>query len=203
MRAKREGTGLGIRRQNDNDVAHRLSVHSTSTGSSLLSNNSRSEPLSSSSQSEPVRRSPLGPFAGIRNISVLGVTESHHSACFQGDSLLEYINACDQFTPNDCSQHKPEASSRHSVPVSKDTDTAEFDAVGHRAPGSGLSRMSAAEDGEEHVCVSPPESPLWLEGSYRSDQKKNVTALNAVSSVFFCVYIKQRHVNVDSLLYLT
>lgn len=55
--------------------------------------------------------------------------------------------------------------------------------------------MSAAKDGEEHFHVSPPESPLWLEGSYRSDQKKNVTALNAVSFVFFVF-------NVDSLLYL-
>lgn len=186
VRAKREGTGLGIRRQTDNDVAHRLSIHSTSTGSSLLSNNSRSEPLSSSSQSEPIQHSPLTAFAGIRNISGLVGTESHHSPCFQGDDLCEYINACDQFALNDCSQHKPEASSRHSITDSKkDTDTAEFDAIGHLAPGSGVSRMSAAKDGEEHFHVSPPESPLWLEGSYRSDQKKNVTALNAVSFVFF------------------
>lgn len=186
VRAKREGTGLGIRRQNDNDATHRLSIHSTSTGSSLLSNNSRSEPLSSSSHSEPVQHSPLAAFAGVRNISGLIGTEGHHSPCFQGDSLCEYINACDHLTPNDCSQHNPEAPSRRAATDSKnDTNTAEFDAIGHQAPGSGVSQMSAAKDGEEHFHVSPPESPLWLEGSYRSDQKKNVTALNAVSFGLF------------------
>lgn len=182
MRAKREGSGPGSRRQNGNDVAHRLSVHSISTGSSLLSNNSRSEPLSSSSQSEPIRLSPLSAFAGVGNIGGPVGTESRHSPCFQGDSLREYINACDRFTPNDRSQREPEASGRRSATDGKkDTDTAEFDAITHRAPGSGATRMSAAKDGEEHFHVSPPESPLWLEGSYRSDQKKNVTALNAVS----------------------
>lgn len=196
VRAKREGTGLDSMRQNDYDVVHRLSIHSTSTGSSLLSDNSRSEPLSSSSQSEPIRHSPLPGFARNRNISGCVGMDSHHSTCFQGDSLCEYINAGGQFTQNDYSQHElvDELRSRgtwqqHSVTDGKEVmDTTELDAICHGAPGHAVPQTNVSKDSEEHVHVSPRESPLWSEASYGSDKKKNTTALNAVSVLnYFCI----------------
>ncbi|KAK5609382.1 hypothetical protein CRENBAI_010215 [Crenichthys baileyi] len=57
VRSSRGGVTLDSMRPDDNAVS-RLSMHLNSTGSSLLSDNSRSERLSSSTQSEPTRNPP-------------------------------------------------------------------------------------------------------------------------------------------------
>ncbi|XP_035528289.1 protein SOGA3a isoform X1 [Morone saxatilis] len=186
VRAKREGTGPDSGRQDISDVVHRLSIRSTSTGSSLLSENSRSEPLSSSSQSEPIRHSPLPGFGRSRNISGRGCvsTDCHHSACFQADSPCEF-NAGGRFTQNDHSQPElvDELISRgtwqqDTVSDSREAaDTAELDAFFHGA--SGTPQKNVSQDNEKNVHVSSRESPLWSEQSYSSDKKKNTTALNA------------------------
>ncbi|XP_044063827.1 uncharacterized protein LOC122881567 isoform X2 [Siniperca chuatsi] len=188
VRAKREGTELDSGRQGDDDVVHRLSVRSTSTGSSLLSDNSRSEALSTSSQSEPIRHSPLPGFVHNRNISGSGCvgTDSHHLTCFQVDSLCEF-NGGGHFTQNDHSQPElvDELRSRctwqqDSVTDSKEAvDTTELDAIFHGAPGCGLQQKNVSKENEKSVHVSPQERPLWSELSYSSDKKKNTTALNA------------------------
>ncbi|CAI5663067.1 unnamed protein product [Oreochromis niloticus] len=73
VRTKRAGAGLDSGRQDAaSDAVHRLSIRSTSTGSSLLSDNSHSEPLSSSSQSEPNRHPSLPGLYHNRSISVDG-----------------------------------------------------------------------------------------------------------------------------------
>lgn len=176
MRAKREGTRLNLRRQTDDgDIVQRLSVHSSSTSSSLLSDHSRSEQLSSSSsssQSEPVRRSPLPGSTRSRNISGCVGTKS------------EYISAGGHFPHSDSSQHElvDELRSRGSFAESKEgVDTSELDAFCHGAPGRDVTLTDVSQDGEEDVQVSPRESPVWSELSYGTDKKKNTTALNAVS----------------------
>ncbi|XP_076592974.1 uncharacterized protein LOC143324419 isoform X2 [Chaetodon auriga] len=185
VRAKREGTGLDSRRQDNDDVMQRLSVRSTSTGSSLLSDNSRSEPLSSSSQSEPIN-SLLPGFGCNRNITGCVGTDTQQSTCFQTDSLGEY-NVGDQFTHSDLSQLDlvDELRSRgtwqqESVTDSKEAvDTTELDAIFHGAPRCGVPQKNISKDSEKNVHVSPGESPLWSERSYGSEKKKNTTALNA------------------------
>uniref|UniRef100_A0A3B4G0F8 Protein SOGA3-like n=1 Tax=Pundamilia nyererei TaxID=303518 RepID=A0A3B4G0F8_9CICH len=72
VRTKRAGPGLDSGRPDvHSDAVHRLSIRSTSTGSSLLSDNSHSEPLSSSSQSEPNRHPSLPGLYHNRSISAL------------------------------------------------------------------------------------------------------------------------------------
>ncbi|XP_019112389.2 protein SOGA3a isoform X2 [Larimichthys crocea] len=186
VRAKREGTGLDGRRQDNDDAAYRLSIRSISTGSSLLSDNSRSEPLSSSSQSEPVRHSPLPGFGHKRNISGCVGTDSHHSTCFQADSFCEY-NIGGQITQNDVSQPEPvdEFKSRGTweqdavTDIEEAVDTTELDAIFHGAPGHWVPQKNVSKDDEKNVHVSPQESPRWSERSCGSDKKKNTTALNA------------------------
>lgn len=195
MRTKREGSGLDGGRQDDDDVVHRLSKGSTSTGSSLLSDNSRSEPLSSSSHSEPIRHSPLPGFGRNRNISGSGRvgTDGQHSTCFQADGLFDF-NAGGQFALNDQSQ--PELADevrsggtwhQGSVTDSEEAvDTTELDAIFHGAPGRGAPPKNICEVNEKNA--SPRESPFWTELSHGSDKKKNTTALNAVSvSCYFPV----------------
>ncbi|KAM9352890.1 protein SOGA3a [Symphorus nematophorus] len=187
VRAKREGTGLDSGRQHDDEVAHRLSIRSTSTGSSLLSDNSRSEPFSSSSQSEPIRLSPLPGFCRNRNTSGSGCvgTDIQHSTCFQADSLCEF-NVGGQLTQNLQPELVDELRFRSSwqqdsVTDSKEAvDTTELDAVFHGAPGCGVSQKNVFKDNEINPAhVRAQESPLWSELSYGSDKKKNTTALNA------------------------
>lgn len=171
VRSKREGTGLDSGRQDGDTVANRLSIRSTSTGSSLLS---------SSSQSEPIRHSPLPAFGRNRNISGSGC-DVHNSSHFQADRLCEY-NASSQFAQSDHSQPElvEELRSRgswqqDSMTDSKEAvDTTELDAIVRGPPGCGVS-----EQNEKPLHVSPGESPLRSERSYGSDKKKNTTALNA------------------------
>lgn len=169
---------------------HRLSIRSTSTGSSLLSDNSRSEPLSSSSQSEPHRRRSLPGFGQHRNISGGGSVgrEVLQHTWFQADSLCEF-NTGGQSTRNDHSQPELVAELRSrgiwqqdSVDDQKDAaDTRELAAIFHGAPGCGLPQKDAYSWNENDVRVGPQESPVWAELSCGSEKKKNTTALNAVS----------------------
>ncbi|XP_071325650.1 microtubule cross-linking factor 2-like isoform X2 [Trachinotus anak] len=161
VRAKREGTGLDSGTQDDDDVVHRLSTRCTSTGSSLLSDNSRSEPLSSSSHSEPSRQPPLPGFGHNRNMS--------GGSCSGGDS---HQPTCPEMRSRATWQ-------QDSVDDSKDAvDTTELDAIFQDGAGSRMPQKSASEGNENNVHVRPQESPVWSELSYGSD-KKNTTALNA------------------------
>lgn len=192
VRAKREGTRLDGRMQN-NDVENGLSVPSTSTGSSLHSDNSRSDPTGSSSQSEPVRFSSLPGFVQSRNISGLVDTVGHHSPCFLGDSLFEQSNAGSQFTLTEHPQHKVMDGSSSRGTWQQHTDNKEaLDATEHGAifqgsAGHSTPQTTAGNDSEENVILR--ESPLWSESSCGSEKNRNMTALNAVSvSNYFCVW---------------
>lgn len=167
----------------------RLSIRSTSTGSSPLSDNTRSDPHSSSCRSEPNRRSPLPGLA--RNSDT-----SHHSTCFQGDSLCGPVNAGGRFPQNDHSQHElvDELTSRGawrqlSVTDSKQAlDTKDLDGVFLGAPGRGVPRTNVSKSSGENVHGSLRQSPLCAEPTYGSDRKKNTSAVNAVSiSNYFCI----------------
>ncbi|XP_065813561.1 uncharacterized protein KIAA0408 isoform X3 [Labrus bergylta] len=187
VRAKREGTGLISGRQDHDDVLHRLSIRSTSTGSSLLSDNSRSELLSSSSQSERMGHSSLTGLGNNRNIHGNGCagTGSHDPTCFQADRLCEF-NTGGQFTPSGMSHPElPDLRSRGTwqkdpVSESKDAvDTTELEAIFNDSPGCGVPKKNVSKEAEDKVHASPEDSTLWTEQSYGSDKKKNTTALNA------------------------
>ncbi|XP_034410189.1 protein SOGA3a [Cyclopterus lumpus] len=175
VRVKREVKGGG--RRGDNDDVHALSIRSTSTGSSLLSDN---EPLSSSSsggsQSEPTRHPPLPGLGHNRDI---GGREAHHSSCFQAGSLCGYDNG-GRFTQSDHLKHGPvdELSPRGTWRLDSDgeeaADTIELDATFDGAPQENVSNTHGT-----NIHVPPEERPLWAELSYGSDKKKNTTALNA------------------------
>lgn len=179
MRAKREGARLVSGRRDDDGVEHRLSIRSTSTGSSLLSDNSRSEPLSSCSHSEPNRHPPLPVFSHITNISGGGYDsrDADLSTCFIDG---EFTGA--KFTQE-----------VHSQPVigedfsSRGSDTTHLNAVFHEDRGCGVQQKIFSMGNESSACIDAKESPVWAELSYGSI-KKNTTALNAVSvSSYFSV----------------
>ncbi|XP_029307104.1 uncharacterized protein LOC115021095 isoform X2 [Cottoperca gobio] len=178
---KREEIGLDSGRQHNDDVLHRLSIRSTSAGSSLLSDN---EPLSSSSQSEPIRHQPLPGFGGNRNFSDCVGRDGHHSTCFQADSMYEY-DVGGQFTQIDHSQPEPVDELRGTWQQDSVTDGNEavdimkLDALFHGAPGCAMPQKNVSNGNESNVPVSPEESLLWAELSYGSEKKKNTTALNA------------------------
>lgn len=168
MRAKREGTGLDSGRQDDDDVVQRLSMRSTSTGSSLLSDISRSEPLSSSSQSEPNRQPPLPGYGHNRNISGGGCADSI-CECNVKPQLVDELRSRGTWQQD-------------SVDDSKDAvDTMELDAIFRGAPGCGMLQKKASKGIENNVHTGPRESPVWAELSYGSGKKMNTSALNAVS----------------------
>uniref|UniRef100_A0A3Q2U0M5 MTCL family member 3a n=2 Tax=Fundulus heteroclitus TaxID=8078 RepID=A0A3Q2U0M5_FUNHE len=166
------GTALDSMKQNDN-AAHRLSMRSTSTGSSLLSDNSRSELLSSSTQSEPTRN-PSSPGLGpSRNLSADG------DASFQADGPCGF-NAGFQFSqsgpvqPELLLQPRTRETWGQESPGDnkKSVDTAELEGFYCGAAGRGAR--------QEYVSIgSEKESPPWAGLSYGSDKKKNATALNA------------------------
>ncbi|KAF7655394.1 hypothetical protein LDENG_00056770 [Lucifuga dentata] len=184
VRVKREGIRLdGGRQDNDDDMLH-LSTHSTSTGSSLLSDHSGSEPLSNSSQSDPNRHQPLPGFDHNSNISdgECGVRGYQHSTYSQGNSLGD-PNVGGQFAQDDHLQPElvDELRSRNlwqkdsKATDSKEVmDMAELEAFFQGASGrGGLQRNDSVSKENEK------ESPVWTELSYCSDKKKNNTALNA------------------------
>ena len=170
---------------------HRLSLRSTSTGSSLLSDNSHSDLLSSSTQSEPTRHPPSPGFDHYRNIrddNAFGNRDSHHSACFQADSLCGF-NVGGQFSQSEHLQPELVDELRcrgtwqqDSVTANKEAmDTTELDAVNLGTPGCEVQQEYASKGAEKGVHVSPQEGTLLGGLSYSSDKKKNTTALNAVS----------------------
>ncbi|XP_039974279.1 protein SOGA3a isoform X2 [Xiphias gladius] len=166
VRAKREGTGLDSGRQDDDDVVQRLSMRSTSTGSSLLSDISRSEPLSSSSQSEPNRQPPLPGYGHNRNISGGGCADSI-CECNVKPQLVDELRSRGTWQQD-------------SVDDSKDAvDTMELDAIFRGAPGCGMLQKKASKGIENNVHTGPRESPVWAELSYGSGKKMNTSALNA------------------------
>ncbi|XP_070691535.1 protein SOGA3a isoform X2 [Pempheris klunzingeri] len=187
VRTKREGIGLDSGRQDNDDVVHRLSIQSTSTGSSLLSDNSRSEPPSSS-QSEPIRHSPLPVSGRNRNITSSGCVgiDSHYSSCFQADSLFEF-NVGGQIAQRDPSQPELVDELRSRGTWQQDSvsdgeeivDTTELDAIFRGGPGCGAPQKNVCEDKERNVHAGAQECRLWAELSHGSDKKKNTTALNA------------------------
>ncbi|KAM9309358.1 protein SOGA3a isoform 2-T2 [Pholidichthys leucotaenia] len=186
VRAKRAGSGLDDRRRDADDAAaHRLSVRSTSTGSSLLSENSHSEALSSSSQSEPNRHPPLPGFRHNRGIGGEGGcanTDTHHPTCFQEDSLCEF-RADGQYTRHNRSQlelldefRSIGTLQQDSVTSKGEVDTAELDAIFQGAAGCGLSQQNPHGNSDH---TNSQESSLWAGLSFGSGKKRNTTALNA------------------------
>ncbi|CAJ1061524.1 uncharacterized protein LOC117823221 isoform X2 [Xyrichtys novacula] len=183
VRAKREGTGLISGRQDHMNAAHRLSIRSTSTGSSLLSDNSRSEPFSSSSQSETIRHSPL---PGLSHSSACTGSDMEHSTVFQADGLCElhigglypqigksHPEFSDELRPRGTWQQDSVTESKEAV------DTSELEAVYNRTSGCGVPQKNVPKGTENKVLASSQDGPLWAELSYGSDKKKNNTALNA------------------------
>lgn len=181
MRSKRGGAGLDGGRRDASDAMHRLSIRSTSTGSSLLSDNSHSEPLSSSTQSEPNRH-----LGHNRNISVDGGggnRDGHYSTCFQKDNLCDF-NVGDHFPRSQCSKPKladglKSAGTWQQSSVDdckEDVDATELDAVFHVAPECRGTQEYVCKDSKERAHVCSPESPL----SDSSDKKRNTIDLNAV-----------------------
>ncbi|XP_029959314.1 protein SOGA3a isoform X2 [Salarias fasciatus] len=180
VRVKRGGIRLEGARQDDDDddLTNRLSIRSVSTGSSLLSDNSRSEPLSSSGPSEHnIHQS----ISGLGHKSSISSDGGHHPTCFTVESLCEF-RAGAQFTEH--SQPKREDDSRPRDSWQKDSvtdavDTAALDALFCGAPGCRVSQEYEANNCEKRVLVTPQESPLWTRLSCSIDKKKNTTALNA------------------------
>ncbi|XP_068179417.1 uncharacterized protein KIAA0408-like isoform X2 [Antennarius striatus] len=150
VRAKREGTRLDTGRQKKDDDTVRLSVHSTCTDSSLLSD--QSDQLSSSSQSEPIRQSPLA-----------GFDQSSQNKLSQSE-LVDSLRSGGTWLP---------------LSVTEDVDRSELEGVFHEASSCLAPRTNGAKDDEENVHVGPQDSPVWSEWSYGSDKKKTTTALNA------------------------
>ncbi|XP_034058584.1 uncharacterized protein LOC117537463 isoform X2 [Gymnodraco acuticeps] len=181
---KREESGLDSGRQQDDDAVHRLSIRSSSTGSSVLSD---SELLSSSSSHpESITHPPLPSFSGNRNSSSEFVgRDGHHTSCLHADSLNTYVDA--QFTQNVHSQPELLEELRYRGTWQKDSDydskkavdIMELDAMFHGAPGSGEQQKNVSNVTEGNVHVSPEESLHWAELSYGTEKKRNTTALNA------------------------
>ncbi|XP_028984991.1 uncharacterized protein LOC114843006 isoform X2 [Betta splendens] len=166
VRAKREGAGPGRGRQDYRD-AHRLSIRSSSTGSSLLSDNSRSEPLSSCSASEPSKPPPLPAFGRHR-----GATgDAWDGACPQAGGACDFdFNVGAHFTHS-----QPEL--RAGWRSKGAEDAAALDAAFHGASGCEAPQEHVSEGKDVHLGTK--EDSLWSEPSSGSDKKKNTTALSA------------------------
>ncbi|KAM9723813.1 uncharacterized protein KIAA0408-like isoform 1-T1 [Menidia menidia] len=181
VRTKRGGTGRDSRQQDD-EAVRRLSMRSTSTGSSLLSDNSHSELLSSSTQSETTRHPASPDFdhnTNIRDDNAFGITDSRHPTCFQADNLCGF-NVGVQFSQSKLVEEFKGTWQQGPVTDNKKAvDTTELDAVNLQASGCGVQQEYASKGTEKHVSVSPQEGDLLAGLSYGSDKKKNTTALNA------------------------
>ncbi|XP_056142939.1 protein SOGA3a [Lampris incognitus] len=187
VRAKREGTGLetgadGGMQDND-DVVLRLSLHSTSTSSSLLSDKSHFEPHSSSSQSE----TPQNLSFHLHNNSIRGDgRDSHHSPCFLESTHCEPM-LCGHFAQNDHAGFEQDKEPRGretqqhtSLIDNKETmDMAELEVIWHGAADCELPlRITDTSKGNErNIHVGPEVNPLKTELRYNSDKKKNSIAL--------------------------
>lgn len=166
VRAKREGTSVDIRKHYEDSAAHRLS-----TGSSLLSDNSRSEPLSGSSQSE--QRSALFTGFGSNNkISLDSESESHQPAAFLLDTHDHIQTVYEEDLRSSGTWGPDPACQRRGV-----IDTGELDSI-LQLHGCAKSIKTAAKENES-VQENPRENPSWTELNYGSEKKRNTTALNA------------------------
>uniref|UniRef100_A0A1A7XK91 SOGA family member 3a n=2 Tax=Iconisemion striatum TaxID=60296 RepID=A0A1A7XK91_9TELE len=181
VRANRQGPGLDSRKQED-DVVHRLSLRSTSTGSSLLSDNSRSELLSSSTQSEATRNPPSPGFGPNRNTSGDGDRDTRPS-CLQADVLHGFnvsvpVRRCrpetvDEFRSRETWQQDAATDNR------KTMDTTQLEAFYPGTSGCGVPQEDFSKGSETGVHVGLHEGSFWGGLSYGSEKKKNTTALNA------------------------
>ncbi|XP_007549347.1 uncharacterized protein LOC103136326 isoform X1 [Poecilia formosa] len=172
VRSSRGGPALDGMKQDD-DAVLRLSMRSTSTGSSLLSDNSRSELLSSSTPSEPTRNPPSPRLGLNRNISADG-----GSPCG--------FNVDVRFSQSDPLQSELLVETRSRETWKQDSSgdkkaggAAELEAFYCGAPDSGTPQEYVSIGSDKGLQGTPPESPLWARLSYGSDKKKNTTALNA------------------------
>lgn len=182
VRAKREGTS---RRQN-HDGVNSLSIRSTSTGSSLLTDNSRSEPSTSSSRSGTARITSLPGCAHSGKVGGVDGNVDSHLTCFQEDPI---IKAGGQKEP---SQHELiELSSRdiwQHLSVTKTTDPGD---ILHGTPGYGVDLTIGSSNSEGNDIDGLRQSSPWSERSYGSEKKRNTTALNAVSVKCTINYTRQ------------
>lgn len=172
VRAKREGTS---RSQNHGGV-NSLSIRSTSTGSSSLTDNSRSEPSSSSSRSGTARITSLPGFAPSGKVSGVHGNGDGHLTCFQEDPIIKAGGQKEH------SQHGlTELSSRdiwQHLSVTKTTDPGD---ILHGTPGYGADLTIGSSNSEGIDTDGLRQSSPWSEPSYGSEKKRNTTALNAVS----------------------
>lgn len=182
VRAKREGTGG---RQN-HDLVNSLSVRSTSTGSSSLSDNSRS-----GSRSGTARITSLPGFGHSRNIGDGLLT------CFQEDPLCEYINAggLEEHSQRELTESSPRDTWKH-LSATKTTD---LGGVLHEAPGYDTDLTIGSSNSEEKDPDGLRQCSPWSELSYGSEKKRNTTALNAVRVLFIIDYSDQTSFSVLSL----
>ncbi|XP_024123007.1 protein SOGA3a isoform X3 [Oryzias melastigma] len=184
VRTKRGGVGQIVKKQEEE--MHRLSMRSTSTGSSLLSDNSRSDLFTSSTQSEPIRSAPspgFGPDRSVADNNTLGITDDRQSHCFQSDRLSGlHLN---ELRNNDSLNLELQEQLRCSGPWQQESvsenkeavDTTELDAFCLGVPGCEESHDSeSSSKGVDDGLHGNAASGRLI---YHSDKKKNTTALNA------------------------
>lgn len=172
MRAKREGTS---RRQNHDGVTS-LSIRSSSTGSSSLTDNSRSEPCSGSSRSGTARIASLPGFAHGGRFGGGDGNADGHLTCFQEDPIIKAGGQMDH------SQHElTELSSRDFWQHLSATKTTDPGDILHGTPGWGADLTIGSSNSEGNETDGLRQSSPWSEPSYGSEKKRNATALNAVS----------------------
>lgn len=173
VRSNRGGAAALDSMKQDDDAVHQLSMRSTSTGSSLLSDNSQSELLSSSTQSEPTRNPPslgLGPTRNTGMDSLHGFNldvQFSQSGPSQAELLVVEPRARETWKQDSSADNKKAGGT---------TELEDFycGAAGHVAP-----REYVSIGNENGIHGISPECPFWAGLSYGSEKKKNTTALNA------------------------
>ncbi|KAK7887098.1 hypothetical protein WMY93_026719 [Mugilogobius chulae] len=146
VRAKREGT------------VNRLSIPSTSTGSSFLSSSSQSE-----------QRSTLFSAFGSNNNKFSRDSESHHSVGYHTDTHDQVQTVFEEELSGTWQQDT--GSQRRAI------DTEELDSI-LLLHGCAESHKPTARE-SERVHRNSRENPPWTELNYGSEKKRNTTALNA------------------------
>ncbi|KAJ0000173.1 hypothetical protein NQD34_012015 [Periophthalmus magnuspinnatus] len=159
VRAKREGTGLDIRKHYDDSTAHRLSIPSTSTGSSFLSSSSQSE-----------QRSTLFTAFGSNN-KLNRDSDSHHSAGYHTDTHDHVQTVYEEELRLSGTWQQDTPSQRRVI------DTEELDSILLRHGCAESHKPTAKEN--ESVYQNQRENSPWTELNYGSEKKRNTTALNA------------------------
>lgn len=156
--------------QYENHTAHYQdsAAQRLSTGSSLLSDNSRSEPLSSSSQSE--QRSVT--FTAFGSNKKLSRDSDSHSAAVCADALL--LDSLDLRQSVYEEERRRTGSWRSETAAqSRDVGTEELDSlVQLHGCAESVETITRGNDGVQ-------QNPSWTELNYGSEKKRNTTALNA------------------------